>query len=618
MITFNKKDITYLLKHYHIDEIERGVIQFFLKTNKIKKIKNKFLMSFINSGDPAERREIEDFFSLKNIKFDLKQLIRFFELLIEPKWRKLNGAFYTPQFIVDYINDKVIRKNPHIKVCDPACGSGAFLIDATEKISRLNRKSIVKTIEENIYGVDIDPRSVKRTKLILSLLCLINKEDKEEINFNIKVGDSLDPEKFNWQKEFSLIFRKGGFDGVIGNPPYVRIQNLEKETKEKIQKNWETASEGNIDLFIPFFELGINLLNKNGILGYITPNSYFTSFAGRRLREFLSKNTYIKEIIDFNHLQIFEDVRVYCAITILDKKKKKDFVYALCSEPTTLPLLKALNFQKIKYSTLDNKKWVLLSGNDYYNIRRIETVGKKLGEICRISTGLATLADSLYILNNPMEENGYYLKEYNGKIYKIEKEITKEIIKANVIKSEKDILKNKRRIIFPYKLVNGRYEIIPEKELKQNYPCCYRYFLAIRKELSKRDKGKKRYVAWYAYGRTQGINSSFGKKILTPTMSLKPNFVICNKKNATFYGGYGIFYKGNLLFLKKILNSQIMDYYITKTSKFYAGGYKSFTKTFLKNFSIPDFSESEIKFILKNPQEKVNKFLISKYKLKME
>jgi len=613
MMMLNKKDIIYLSKHYSIDDIERAAIQVFVESNKIKNIKNEFILNFINGGDSLTIKEIKSHFFSKDTKFNLEKLIRFFELLIEPKWRKLNGAFYTPQFIVNYINNKVIKKNLYIKICDPACGSGAFLFNATKKISRLNHKPIIKTIEENIYGVDIDPRSVKRTKLVLSLLALTNGENKKQIDFNIKVGDSLDSKKFNWRKEFLLVFKKGGFDGIIGNPPYVRIQNLSKETKERIQKNWGTASAGNIDLFIPFFELGINLLNKKGRLGYITPSSYFTSFAGRKLRDFLTDENYIREIIDFNHIQIFEDAMAYCAITILDKKRGQYFNYVFIENRDDLPLLKPLKFRKIMYSDLDNKKWILLSGDDYRNIRKIETIGEKLGKMCRISTGLATLADHLYLLENPIERRGYYLKKYNGKDYKIEKEITKEIIKANVIKSEKDIQQNKRRIIFPYKLIDGQHRIISEKESKKKYPCCYKYFLAVKKELSKRDKGKKKYITWYAYGRTQGLDSSFGRKILTPTMSLKPNFIICNKKNATFYGGYGIFYKGDLTFLQKILNSKIMDYYIEKTSKFYSGGYKSFAKAFLSNFSIPTFSRKEIDYI-KN-HKKLDEFLIKKYKL---
>jgi len=610
----NRKIIKYLLNNYSLDIIEKSLIQIFLEEHKIKKI-NEFLANFLRDVNENEIKKIKEHLIKEKIELDLKTLIRLFELLIEPEFRKLNGAFYTPYFIVDYINKKVIISKEDIKVCDPSCGSGIFLVDAAEKISKTLKRPIISVIENNIYGVDIDPRSVKRTKLILSLLALINGEYKEKINFNIKVGDSLDPRSFNWREEFKEIFdTKNGFDGIVGNPPYVRIQNLRNEIRERIQKGWYTASSGNIDLYIVFFELGFKLLNETGKLGYITPNSYFSSFAGKKLRIFLTDKKIIKEIVDFNHIQIFEDVTTYTCITILDKKPKEEFNYLIIDNKDELKNLSNLQFKKIKYNILNNDKWILLDKKEFELIRKIETIGTPLKRLVRISVGLATLADRLYILENLKEKDGYYIKKYKGELYCIEKEITKEIIKTSIIKTEEDIEKNKRRIIFPYKKTNREYIIIPEEELRKKYPQCYNYFLAIKEELAKRDKGRKKYVTWYAYGRTQGIGTNFGEKILTPTMSLKPTFVICKKEDATFYAGYGIFYKGDLEILKKVLNSKIMKFYINKTSKVYRGGYRSYAKTFIQNFSIPNFNKDELEFLKKEEDNsKIDTFLIKKY-----
>jgi len=232
--------------------------------------------------------------------------------------------------------------------------------------------------------------------------------------------------------------------------------------------------------------------------------------------------------------------------------------------------------------------------------------------------GLATLADRVYILENLEEEGEYFIKYFNGNKFLIEKEITKEIIKVSIVKSEKNILKNKRRIIFPYKKVNDRYVIINEEELKEKFPETFKYLLFCKDILIKRDKGKKEYETWYAYGRTQGINTTFGKKILTPPMALNPTFVVCEKEDATFYSGYGIFPKikpfTDLYLLKKILNSEIMKIYIETVAKSYQGGWKSYSKTFIKNFGLPKLSDEQVEFLREEKDQKaISNFLKEVY-----
>ncbi|MBA7595524.1 hypothetical protein ES703_02488 [subsurface metagenome] len=628
VIEFDSKEINHLLSHYSIDEIERAAIQAFIENKRIKTTRNEFILNFINKGDFLTIKEIKDYFFSENLSFyNLRELIRFFELLIEPEWRKLNGAFYTPQFIVDYINNIVIEKNPHIKICDPACGSGAFLFSATELISHLNQKSIIKTIEENIYGVDIDSRSVKRTKLILSLLALISQEDKKEISFNINVGDSLNPEKFNWRKEFFPVFKKGGFDVVIGNPPYVKIQDFKPGLKENLIKNWETVSKGNFNLYFPFFEVGIKLLNDKGKLGYIVPNNYFTSLAGENLRIYLQKNKLIEEILDFNHLRVFKDVLTYTCITILSKLKKSKFKYKPVTNKNDFDKLKSIEPTKVYFSMLNPKKWRLLSKKDFLNIRKIESIGHPLGKVTRIRVGIATLDDKLYFIDGKKSKNGYYIKNNKNKKFLIEKSITRKIVKISTVNNEKEIKENKRRIIFPYRIVSQpelisrqskkrKAEIIPENELQKDYPECYKYLLSIKDELKKRDKGKKSYPTWYAYGRSQSLTNS-GPKLLTRTFSNKPNFMLDEDETSLFCNGYGIFYK-HLATLQKILNSFVMDYYLKKTSYQIEGNYQCYQKNFIERFGIPNFSTKELRYLKKEKKpERIDSFLIKKYKIQL-
>jgi len=587
-----------------LDRFEQEIIGRYLINKKLNL--EEFLSRFY------ERIEILPSSINYNENLDIWEVIKKFETSIDDEFRKLNGSFYTPYFIVDYINRRVILENPSkdIKVIDPACGSGAFLIDALFKLRQKLQKTYKNLVEENIFGIDIDPRAVKRTKMLLSLI-VFEYEGEIPTRFNIYVGNSLD-------KNFIEKTLKGlKFQAVIGNPPYIRIQNMDENIRKIIKKYWKFV-QGDTDVFIPFIELGIELLDNDGKMGYIVPNSYFTTHAAKNLRKFLQKKRYIEEIVDFDDYQVFEGITTYTAITIISKKPKNYFILKKIRNDDDVKDLNVLEGEKIYFEDLHNEKWILVPKSEKEFIEIIENSYYKLKDIANIRVGLATLADKVYILDDPVEDGNYFVKYFNGKKFFIEKEITKEIIKVSVVKSEEDILNNKRRIIFPYKKVNGRYIIIREEELKERFPETYKYLLFYKDILVKRDKGKKEYETWYAYGRTQGINTTFGKKILTPPMALNPTFVVCEKEDATFYSGYGIFPKirpfTDLYLLKKILNSEVMKIYIEATGKSYRGGWKSYSKTFIENFGIPKLSDEQVEFLKKEEdQETINNFLKEVY-----
>lgn len=618
---FMKKEISNIIENYKIYEIESALVRFYLNSHGIKNIKNKLILDCLEkNGDDALVKRFADL--LKST--DLKSIERVFELLIEPEDRQLNGAFYTPEFIVKYIVNDIVQGD--VKVCDPSCGSGAFLITATEKIHKDTGKNIISIIESNVYGCDILDYAIRRTKLLLSLLALTHGEDKEEIKFNLICQDSL---AIDWNKHFPEIFKVGnwkdafrmsdnGFDIVIGNPPYVRIQDFGKTTKEFLVERWTTVINGNFNLYFPFFELGIKILKKGGKLGYITPNNYFTSLAAEPLRKYLQENTLLLKVLDFNHLQLFEDVTTYTCITFLEKSKKAFFDYQIIEEKGELNHFETLGFSKIYFKDLNPEKWRLLNEEDYENIKRIESINKSLNELTNIHVGIATLKDILYFVDSSKEDGNYYIKEFGGKRYYIEKEITRPIRKISSIESEVNLSNDKLRIICPYTIKNGKAEVIPEDEFKNKFPKCYEYFVSVKPELEKRDKGKKQYPLWYAYGRGQGLNR-LGKKLLTPTFSNKPKFMLDENESSLFCNGYAIFQKSNNLTLKalqKILNSVIMDYFARKTSVDLEGGYQCYQKNFIESFNIPQFTEEEGHLLeSENDIKQINEFLIKKYEL---
>lgn len=618
-INLSKTDIDNLLKIYSVKDIETSLIKIFLETNNFK-TKNELLLEVIRKNHEGIKEKIKEYLQNKNIELNLKTLERFFELLIEQEDRKVNGAYYTPSFIVDYMVNKVIKKD--VKICDCSCGSGAFLVTSAEKLKEITKKSIINIIENNLYGSDISKSSIYRTKIILSLLSLMNGEDKREIKFNLIASDSL---SLNWRTTFPEVFGKqelrdnfnykgksSGFDVIIGNPPYVRIQNLDDKTKELIKRRWVTAKKYNVDLYIPFIELSLDLVNTNGEICLITAKSYFDSEAGKQIRKILRDNRFIEQILDFNFFQIFEDVITYTSIILLNKKEKENLFYHKVQSKDELNNLDKIKFSKENYKDLPEDKIIINGHKHIVNLKKVTGQEIKLSKY-PIRIGIATLRDNLYLID---KVGNRFIKKQEGKEYEIEKELVKKLLFANNIKS-----KNERKelfgwIIFPYEFKNGKYEVIREHILKQKYLLTYSYFKDIKKELMTRDKGRdriKEYGEWYAYGRVQGYNA-IGKKLICPNMMPEPRFEMLND-DSLFIAGYGIVCNNDIKWLNKILNSDVFWYYVKMQGKKIRNEFYVVGKKLLGDFSIPNFTDKEKKFLIEQNQDKVNEFLNEKYGL---
>lgn len=596
-----KKNVIKLLTKYDVPTIEKSLVQIFLDENNLKS-NNKFLNEYLSSFEMIEQEDIDKIILKNNQTLTFEMFERYFELLFPSKDKKLGGIFYTPSYIAEFIVDEVLTDNPDFKILDPSCGAGIFNLVSLYKIKeKFPEKSYVDIIENNIYACDIEPISTNRTKIILILAALLHGENPEEIKFNIITKDSLQ-KTLKWDEKFPEVFENGGFDAVVGNPPYIRIQNLEDDYKKYLQKNWASAKNGNIDIYYPFIELGLNLLNEDGKLGFITPNSHFNTAAGKNLRKILKSNRSMQKIVNFDYVRVFKDVNVYSCVTIFTKKPNTEIKFRKMTNEVTSLVLTDDDYKIVKYDTLDSeKKWVFLSDDEIDKIDSIENVGIKLKDLCEINCGIATLADKIYLLTD-------YNVEVDGKTFNIEPGICKSIIKASTLHNEEEIKQNDLKIIWVY---DDEGNILPESTIAKKYPNAYAYLKHVKPKLDARDKGKPNEVAWYAYGRTQAIDSSFGKKLLTSTMNEKPNFIYCDDENSTFISGYQVKSKKiDLKILKKILNSSVMEFYIELISKSYQGGWKSYAKSFIQNFGIPHLKKDEIEFLQnETDKEKIDKFL---------
>lgn len=252
-------------------------------------------------------------------------------------WRKKSAELEAWQAYRDRLKS--------LRIVDPACGSGVFLIMAFDfmkaELTRVNDKikdllpkaehfgdlldyvPDSEILTDNLFGVDVNEESIEITKLSLWIKTARRGKVLDSLSGSIRVGDSLIEDSnfayldhaFTWETAFPGVFAEGGFDVVLGNPPYVRMEHL-KAMKPYLETRYQVVSD-RADLYCYFYERGLRLLKPGGRLGYISSNTFFKTGSGRPLREYLGREATIESVVNFGDLQIFEGVTTYPAILVL-------------------------------------------------------------------------------------------------------------------------------------------------------------------------------------------------------------------------------------------------------------------------------------------------------------
>jgi hypothetical protein len=396
--------------------------------------------------------------------------------------RKKDGVFYTPKYITKYIVDHTVgklcdekkteldiqeaeyekeRKGRQkatlkklaqkledyrkwllqITICDPACGSGAFLNQALEflilehkYIDELQAKlfgdaMVLREVENailenNIYGVDINDESIDIAKLSLWLRTAQKGRKLTSLNDNIKCGNSLIDNKdiagdkaFNWKEEFPEVFSKGGFDVIIGNPPYVSNKDMHRHGMQNQINHWnekfESAKSGNYDIFIPFIEQGMRLVKENQSLSFIIPNKFLSAKYSKSLLNLISKDYTFDQVIDYSNINVFADASVYPIIitvsNIKQNQKEKTSVNRIIVEQGA--------FEEFGI----HRKW------DYINLKFLDSIDKESDSI------ISKIEKSKNTLNNELSFepgiNGFQFTNYaqcvtDGKVNEDSKRLT--------------------------------------------------------------------------------------------------------------------------------------------------------------------------------------------------
>lgn len=593
-------------------DVDKLIISAFLEINNIDVVHNNCLKYYRITKKQSEKyKGLVEFVKIiesETDSFDIEKLIELFEFVVSPSDRVITGAIYTPDNIRTYIVSQIFERKKNqlqnAKIADIACGCSGFLYTAAKELKKITGDSYYNIFQNQLFGLDIQGYSITRSKLLLSLLAISEGEDIREFQFNLHQGDAL---IFKWEDHYDNF---DGFQIVIGNPPYVCARNLEDSVKNNLH-NWSVCNAGNTDLYIPFFQIGYEYLAANGVLGFITMNTFFKSLNGRILREYFAKNRVKFSIIDFGTLQIFKSKSTYTCICFIEKSQQS-FIKYYKSQNAEFPQSDE-NFEHVYYSRLDSFKGWNLQDNKI--ISKIESKGRPFGEVYNTRHGIATLRNDIYIFSPVNEDDRYYYIENKG-VYPIEKEICKDILNSNKL-SRKVALKDAiEKIIFPYIYSEEKPSLLNENDFQILYPHAYAYLEDKRNILAKRDKGKGKYENWYAFGRTQSLERVHNK-LFFPKMSNQSPFCIINSdENLFFYNGQAIVGHtiDEMVIIKKIMESKVFWYYVKTTSKPYSSSYYSLNGNYINNFGICRLSISERKFVLEEQnKDLLDTFFFKKY-----
>ena len=474
-----------------------------------------------------------------------------------------NEQIYTPSKVVNFILDNVGFNNRYgidgKHIIDNSCGNGNFLVEIVKRIFQFISNVDKEYLETYVHGIEIDEYAYNET---------INRLNKIATEHNIS--------NVKWDVRNSNALRTTDFDNsmdyVVGNPPYCNVHHMSKENYDLLKTEFFFCSDGMTDLYIGFFEKGIQMLNSNGILGYITPNSWLTSKAGYWLRSHLYDHNSLQQIYNFDTDKLFDDATTFTCITILSKYSTENDVITVYHG----------NFNNI---VNNDSACDFVSKDDLYVNERILTnlknnvirdiVNYEIKDYNKsfiVKNGLATLKDKLFVIN-PDD------KDANVDIYA--ELYCNEII--DCVKASKGEFKY---IIYPYD-DSG-------KPLSYDNLCLYvRSLLERRAERLDIDMTQEN---WYLYGRTQAIKDVNKYRVSCNNLIRDKNDVILRELPAktAVYSGFYIIRNGMLQNRKemKLLYQQVDDAlktnlfanYVKSIGKSKNGGYYTFSTKDLEQF----------------------------------
>jgi len=475
--------------------------------------------------------------------------------------------------------------------------------------------------------VDLDPQAVEVTKLNLLLKCmegdiwpgiarqlkLLHDRVLPNIDGNIKCGNSLigpdyfhdrlviDPDEerrvrpFDWEGKhgFPQIMKAGGFDCVIGNPPYIRIQNLTEFAPEQppyLRHTYRTATKGNYDIYVVFVERALALARPAASLGFILPNKFFATDYGAELRRLLAGSHWVKAVVDFGHAQVFEGATTYTCILLLRKEAVPQTEYL---QPTKPEGLRSPPPPRTVALPPNGASWQFLSAHEAALDTKLRQAGPALLLWpTHISRGSSTGADEVFMLTLRDGE----LLDAAGESIPLERELTRIPVFATDFGRYRFAPVAADRVLFPYLREGGAYRLLAEDELRMSYPHAYQYLRHHRVSLQRR----RHSGPWYAFSAPRNLASHETAQLLVPLLAHRASFAplggdprqLCLMASGGFsIGGFAPPYSP--MYALGLLNSAVLFWLLGRLSNVFRAGWITCTKQYVGQLPIRpiDFSD---------------------------
>jgi type I restriction-modification system DNA methylase subunit len=560
-------------------------------------------------------------------------------------------------------------------VADICCGSGNFLIAAYEAlldhhlawylankrpsyvgqviyeagsgIWRLTYEEKRRILETHIRGVDIDANAVEVACLSL-MLKLIENETIDALKDYVRrhrspalpslddalragnslvshaewaavagqmppaLADKINP--FDWSAEFPDEVARGGFNAIVGNPPYIRIQNMATYSPEEVgyyqnpASPYATARQDNFDKYALFIERYIGLIPPAGRLGVIVPHKFMTIQSGRALRHLIAASQLLREVVHFGAKPVFgRSTANYTCIMILDRSGTADVQLEHVQSLDRWRYRQPGLLSSIPAANLTDDAWQFASAETRELFDRIRAAHPStLDAVADIFVGLQTSADKVFIVRSTRVTADTVTVSWNEQDWDLEREALRPFLRKVQLHPYLPAEPN-AWIIFPYDIVGGprgpKAELIQPADFSARYPVCLRYLEARREELAGRDVtgGEAGQEQWYQYGRSQSLTKFAAPKIILPALSVTPRYTYDDANIMVTGGGNGPYYclraEGDSglsdLYLLAVLNHPVSEAFVRTNTSIFGGGYYSHGKQFIGGLPIPIPDEPE-------------------------
>jgi len=584
--------------------------------------------------------------------------------------RKRDGVYYTPEWVVRRIIEETVEpifarwkaeagwpragepsreaagayweRLQRIRIVDPACGSGAFLIVALRHLEKefagavlaAHRAGAISSapdeakitdmiLADNLFGIDINPASVEITKLSLWLHTARPNKPLSGLDETIKCGNSLIDKRFYNKRnildaeererintfEWKGRFARGSFDVVIGNPPYVKLQNFMQVHADMAdwlmhgssgEAPYRSTCTGNFDLYLPFIEKGLWLLNEGGRMGYIAPNLWPTLEYGEGLRGLVHAGRHLEKWLDFRSFQVFEEATIYTAIQIYSKSPVDAVRLAFAPDGDISRADWSDDRYVLPYQDIVSplKPWLIAPAPVRSMIERLGREALRLDQpenTRAIFQGIITSADHIYHLKRVGKNRYSYTPRLHGqKLAPVGVEIEDKIMKPLVSGTETKRFIEPRTdtyLLFPYRIAPDGVTLLAPADMAKEFPNAWKYLKSFEAELRGREGGGKfDDEKWYRMGRTQNLDKQEVPKLLVA--QLVPELRLAFDERGKFYINNvrvnGILPRGdNGWFLLAILNAPVSNSIFKWLGKPKDNDYFEANKQFIAPLPIP-------------------------------